>query len=278
VNNLSIINLSKGFISQKVFSEQNPLYLKYIKKISCGDGFTVCVDKDGVVYSWGKSTRGQLGYELKYDESTLVSGTKCQSTPRVVQSLHERKISIVDVICGGDFTIAVDDQGRGFSWGNNDHYQLGRSTERTMEATPEISDQFAQFEKISKICCGWMHVAILTDQGEVYYWGNPFYDYAKHLKDIKEPMKVELPFKAVDLACGFHHFAAIVYDEFNYELYTWGANEYGQCGLHASQDSKLLFNPVYIQFSELKIMNVYCGAFHTICHMTGDKLYGFGHN
>lgn len=88
------------------------------------------MDKDGIVYSWGKSTRGQLGYELKYDESTIASGTKCQSSPRMVQSLEERRIHITDVICGSDFTFVMDDQMRPFSWGNNDHHQLGRKTDR----------------------------------------------------------------------------------------------------------------------------------------------------
>jgi alpha-tubulin suppressor-like RCC1 family protein len=236
------------------------------------------VDKDGIVYSWGKSTRGQLGYELKYDESTLASGTKCQSTPRIIQSFQERRINITDVICGSDFSFAIDDQGRPFSWGNNDHHQLGRVTERTMENTPEIAEHIAQFEKINKICCGWMHGALLNDKGEVYYWGNPYFDYNKSSKDVIEPKKIELRHKAVDIASGFHHFCAIVHDDLNYELFTWGANEYGQCGVKVTSDTKLLLNPVLVEFPDNKIMNVYCGAFHTLCHLTGEKLYGFGHN
>ena len=147
-----------------------------------------------------------------------------------------------------------------------------------METIPEHADLLSPFEKIQKICLGWMHGSILTDTGEVYFWGNPFFDYDKAYEDFVEPTKIELPFKAVELANGFHHFCAIL-DEYNkFELYTWGANEYGQCGIQVKHENKLVLFPTKISFKEMSIMNVSSGAFHTICHMTEDKLYGFGHN
>lgn len=276
MNTLSIINSSFGFVKNKIFREQNPIYLKYIKKISCGDGFTVCLDRDGVVYSWGKGNHGQLGYELNYEDSTVVSGTKCQARPRIVTEFTDRKVFITDIMCGKDFVFAYDDLNQPFSWGGNDRHQLARDSTRASEPIPEKASLLLPFEKTTKICCGWMHGLCLTDKGDVYLWGNPFYDYDNSMKDIKEPVKIDLPNSASDIASGFHHCCAIVNEENGPELYTWGANEYGQCGV--SNKEKLILAPEKIDLFDNKIIDVVCGPFHTICHMTEDKLYAFGHN
>jgi alpha-tubulin suppressor-like RCC1 family protein len=276
VNTLSIINESRGIIMNKIFKEQNPLYYKYIRKISCGDGFSVLLDRDGVLYSMGKAQKGQLGYDLLYDESSIISGIKCQITPKIIESLCNKKVVVTDIICGSDFSFAIDDTNHIYSWGNNDHNQIARKTELICDSIPDVADYLLPYEKITKICCGWMHGSCLTDKGEVFIWGNPYYDYNSRLPNIREPEKINFNFRVVDLACGFHHFCAILLEDDNYELYTWGANDYGQCG-HPIKE-KLSLIPMKINFEEEKIMEIICGSFHTICHLNKDKIIGFGHN
>ena len=69
-----------------------------------------------------------------------------------------------------------------------------------------------------------MHAVCLTVKGEVFMWGNPYYDYYDKVPDIVQPIDMELK-NVIQLASGFHHFAIIVSNEKS-ELYTWGMNNY----------------------------------------------------
>jgi alpha-tubulin suppressor-like RCC1 family protein len=278
VNTLSIINQSRGMIQSKILKNENPLYLKRINKISCGDGFTVCLDKDGIIYSWGKCNKGQLGYELEYSEATIISGNKCQTSPRIVPSLIERNIKIIDISCGSDFVYALDLDNRIFSWGNNSHSQLARTSSRVVQIIPELSDLYI-IGKIKIFKCGWMHSVVLNNTGEAFIIGNPFYDYDKTFLDIKFPRKVSLDLEVVKIDTGFHHISLLtIQEEDRTELYTLGANEYGQCGFAISKESKLILNPSKVLLPETGLKDSICGAYHTICLMKDDKLLSFGHN
>ncbi len=238
----------------------------------------MCLDRDGFVYSWGKGSKGELGYELIWEASTIISGIKCQSTPRLVENLANRKVTITDVMCGSDFTFAYDDSNTPYSWGNNNHHQLARISQHVTDWTPDKADFLIELEKTLKICCGWMHGLVLTDKGDVYIWGNPFFDYNNNSPDIAEPILVELPYKAVDISSGFHHCCAILSDDGvnNFELYTWGANEYGQCGY--KRDERIIYLPKLVNLYDNTVVEVACGAFHTIVQVNSGRFYGFGHN
>ena len=87
INNFSIIsyepsNYTKLFKNKLIFNNEKysfPLLPKQIKKISCGDGFTLFLDNEGQIYSVGKNNKGQLGYELLNENSNIIEGIKCNS-------------------------------------------------------------------------------------------------------------------------------------------------------------------------------------------------------
>lgn len=234
------------------------------------------LDEEGVVFSWGKETCSQLGYELIYDKSEIVSGIKCQAIPRKITHFIENKISITNLICGRDFTFAFDQTMKPYSWGNNDHGQLARKTSLFHDHVPQIAFRISSFENICKIVCGWFHAICLLEDGQVYMWGNPYTDYQKKFADIIEPYPIPLEYKAINIASGFHHMCAVVSEKESNELYTWGANEYGQLGYKTNED--LSYHPKKVDFESLKIKNVACGSFHTVCTMTEGRISAFGHN
>jgi hypothetical protein len=65
----------------------------------------------------------------------------------------------------------------------------------------------------------------LTKTGEVYIWGNPYYEYDNRFEDIDKPLNMELE-GVIEISSGFNHFAAISKKHGFNELYTWGLNEY----------------------------------------------------
>lgn len=273
---MSIINQNEGYIKGKLMSRVNPLYGKKIKKISCGDGFTVFLDCDGTLYSCGKNNKGQLGYDIPYEKAEIISGIKCQSHPKFIEYFMENKIKIIDIVCGSDFSFAIDETNQIYSWGSNDHYQLARGINKLSESKPGLAILVTPCESIVKVCCGWMHGCYLTDKGEVYIWGNPYYDYDRTYSDIQDPIKVEMENRCVDISSGFHHIAIITQDENIFSLFTLGANEFGQLGYETDKEISVI--PHMVDFKGTSVMDVVCGSFHTMCLLANEKIFGFGSN
>lgn len=257
-----------------------PIPGREIKSVSCGDGFTLFLTKSGDVYSVGKNDKGQLGYELSFEQAKTVSGVKCQSIPTKIPFFTEQNIKIVDIYSGSDFNFAMNEEGHFYSWGCNTHSQLGIEKNDQYVIHPTKATLLEPLGKPHKFVTGWMHAAILTSKGEVFIWGNPFYDYENSAKDTGIPLKIDLGNRhCVDMSSGFHHLAMIVCEHTQYELYTFGVNDLGQCGVIS--DNVLLVEPKKVTFPESApgtILSVECGAFHTICKLSNTKIYGFGQN
>jgi alpha-tubulin suppressor-like RCC1 family protein len=202
------------------------LFQKKIKKFACGDGYTMCLDNDGVVYSWGKGDNGQLGYELRFNDEdrVSVSTSSCQRIPRVVEAFKQKDVFVIDIFCGKDFSFVIAKNNLVYSFGNNVHGQLGR--ERNVLSLPEPLIANLLPSGITKIALSWMHGICLTEKGNVFIWGNPYFDYDPKQADMLDPIEIEFENKVSDIASGFHHCAALVGKGHSHELYTWGVNDY----------------------------------------------------
>ncbi|KAJ1490362.1 regulator of chromosome condensation 1/beta-lactamase-inhibitor protein II [Baffinella frigidus] len=108
--------------------------------ISCGVEFSMCVTEDGRVFSFGHPEFGALGHgtDGKYIISTAKEGFREESTPKHIQAWHmsdnkgkdylgamAEAPSIKRVFCGNKHTLAVDENGGLWSWGNNGYGRLG---------------------------------------------------------------------------------------------------------------------------------------------------------
>jgi len=182
------------------------------------------------------------------------------------------------VHCGRDFVIAYSENSLPFTWGNNDHFQLARETHVTYDSNPEIAKAIVDLncKKIIKTCCGWMHGVILSDKGDAYIWGNPYFDYDKDFYDLKDPMMVKIDYRIIDIASGYHHFCALVLEENDMQVYTWGANDYGQLGYKTKEDISL--EPKKVDLYDYKPEQIFCGSFHSLCSVKEGKVFAWGHN
>ena len=69
---------------------------KQLTLVSCGDTFTVAVSDEGEVFSWGKGSRGRLGYQTDEDCST----PKCLSLPLKLKVLSLCSSHCSTMLCG----------------------------------------------------------------------------------------------------------------------------------------------------------------------------------
>jgi alpha-tubulin suppressor-like RCC1 family protein len=81
------------------------------------------------------------------------------------------KLEWTQIVCGRYYTVGLTKMGEVFTWGLNDWGQLGHGdwNERTI---PTKVAALAGLVVI-KISCGSIHIAALTDKGEILTWYVP---------------------------------------------------------------------------------------------------------
>ena len=312
-NNFSIISKTSNNALSKTI--KNIFYSSYnismevskIKSITCGDGFTLFLTTEGLVYSVGRNDKGQLGYELDNNSSQIVDGIKCNDKLKLIEYFSKNKINIDKIICGADFCFALENVGLNeeddlddidninegiYCWGNNELNQLGIEENKykyyfnPTKADLVIKTLKKQKTTISKLICGWSHSCLLTKNNNIYLWGNPFKEYNKKYKNIKEPIIINEKnnAKIIDVSSGFNHIAILskLNIRSKIECYTFGANEFGQLGYPTDELYIDRFNKVEIPKTELnenlKIKKIRCGAHHTLLQLGENLIYGFGQN
>ncbi|MBO5412702.1 MAG: hypothetical protein J6A29_00025 [Clostridia bacterium] len=139
-----------------------------IKQISAGSEHTVALDENGKVWTWGYSGYGQLG------DGT----TNSISTPICISDIAENPlngINIVQISTEYNHTVALDSNGKIWTWGSNWIGQLGDGTE-TDSSTPICISNIAENPlngiKIKQISVGSYHTVALDENGKVWAWGN----------------------------------------------------------------------------------------------------------
>jgi len=95
------------------------------------NGQTIAILSGGSVWAWGNNTWGQLG-----------DGTDSNSTVPVPVSVPSG-VTFTQVATGGESSYAIDNLGITWSWGENNHGQLGNgSASGTDVETPQTIDIF----------------------------------------------------------------------------------------------------------------------------------------
>jgi alpha-tubulin suppressor-like RCC1 family protein len=140
--------------------------LSNVISISCSFENTAAVTSDGKVYTWGDGTEGQLGYDTEgYN----------QDIPRVVEGIPAAN----SVSCGFRFTAVVTQEGKLYTFGNNNYGQLGYRTWEGTYLTPGtlggeeegegdyqelqyIPKMVEKIPKVSLVSCGGQHTAFVS--------------------------------------------------------------------------------------------------------------------
>jgi len=173
-----------------------------ITQIAGGKSFTLALaSKAGVVYGWGRNHKGQLGTGLglavdmyamqavpepiQADEllgrrvTSIATGTHHAACitkggelfwwgmsihlepVRVNDLLHTQ---VVDVVCGKDYTIAVDVEGRAYSFGKGKTGVLGQGGIKQANQAALMEAFVGDGVKVGKISAGWDHAACLVTE------------------------------------------------------------------------------------------------------------------
>ena len=84
-------------------------------QVACGHRHSALITAQGLLYTFGHGECGRLGHG---NENTL-------AVPCVVQYFLDRSITVTDVACGHEHTLAVTPSGEAFAWGWGEAGRLG---------------------------------------------------------------------------------------------------------------------------------------------------------
>ncbi|XP_065217559.1 RCC1 and BTB domain-containing protein 1-like [Planococcus citri] len=174
------------------------------------------------------------------------SSQKCDDVhePKAISSLDGKKVK--DFIFGEEFVIALNEDGRLFSWGAHNLAQSSLST-----YTPALISSLSS-KTIIKVVCKDNSVYVLSDKGEIFHWGK-----------IGEPSPVKgsyLNNRVTDIA--IVTLGILLFDKFAY---------------FCVEDSKLKsISQGTVFFDNVK--NIVCGSSHLLALKHDGTLYSSGSN
>ncbi|XP_046737047.1 ultraviolet-B receptor UVR8-like isoform X2 [Diprion similis] len=193
-----------------------------ITKMSGGAGHSLILNRQGEVYSCGLNSKQQAGATeaQKYVESLVKIDTL-------------KEAIIVDIACGWDSSMAIDNGGYLYAWGSNAYGQLGAG--KTPVQKPAIIHlEETALDPVANIAMGLRHSALVTISGNVLVAGYGNKCQLGLIGESKKPVKATDTFTQVpgltgikSVACGQHHTIAL---SKNGDLYAWGDNKHGQLG------------------------------------------------
>ena len=150
-------------------------------------GFTrdiiVVLTTEGMIYTWG-GVSNALGRYVKVQEAFKAKN------PQLIDGLTK----IVDIACGDDHVLCLDEYGHVYSWGNNNYGQLGRES---LGPTYQYAKVDLDAEITQIYASGNMSIAVDRD-GKIFGWGENRNDILLRPREdqdrvmsIMEPVKIK---------------------------------------------------------------------------------------
>jgi len=248
-----------------------------ISSIIMANGASYAISSDGVLYSWGQNTNGQLGIG-----SLTNTGTPTAISPAVFGGEK-----VVEVSSGTSFTLVRTENGDVYAMGSNVQGQLGKgdSGTATRSNIPVLVDVPGT---VVKVIAGTNTSLAITDDGKVWGWGQT--DYGQLIKgDIVDglltnannanvllPSEIQgLPGDVVDAHIGSRWGIALTASG---EVWAWGRNDEGWLGIEtATGELSTLVAPTKLPgFDGIKIVSIDGGPNHSLAVDADGNVYGWG--
>ena len=242
-------------------------------QISGGLSLSLALGSDGNLYSWGWNELGQLGRDTT---STPASMPGLVTPPNGIHFTY--------IHAGYTHSLAFGSDGNLYSWGANDHGQLGRDTgSATYSATPDKVPLPAGVTKFTQVSGGVYYSMAMGSDGNLYSWGNnnqgELGRYPSSTEPRNRPGKVLLPAgvtKFTSFAINGWRSLAMGSDG---NLYSWGWNEDGELGRETSNSmSNVMPDKVTLPAGVTRFTRFTAGNEHALAMGSDGNLYSWGNN
>ena len=197
-------------------------------QVAAGWSHTVFITADGLVFSCGDNSDGQLG----------VGDTEDRLVPTLVTGQLQGKTAVY-VAAGDDHTLCITADGSLFSWGYNVNGQLGVGDADDKQKPTLVTE--LQGKQVVHVAAGACRTICCTADGSVFTWGDGDNGQLGLGDDefqlLPTLVRGELQGKqVVQVAAGDKHSACVTEDG---SVYMWGDNDEGQLGQEDMDDANL---------------------------------------
>jgi|GEM_PF-475039 len=195
--------------------------------IAMGGGHALVLDSENRLWVWGNNWHGQLGLGNWLD----------QNTPQLIAP-PAGAAYWTSVYAGTWHTLAFDDLGRLWSWGENRWGQLGIGSWDDQN-TPQLVNPPAGATSWASAHVGCWHNLVFDDLGRLWVWGRNFrgelgiglaFDQEQNTPQLLNPPAGASSWDRVLLGESEYADSSYAYDDLG-RLWVWGRNERGQLGI-----------------------------------------------
>ena len=168
------------------------------------------------------------------------------------------KTKIMDVKCGIDFSLFLDEHGEIYFKGNLEHFSFN------INENGKILD----IPRVKTISCGFYHIALIDYNNNLWTDGDNRYGqvYDKlSEQDIKSSLKIILK-ECESVSCGSFHTMAV---DSNHKLFGWGNNDFFQLSDHHRTN----LNEIDVGFP---VKNIFCCFKYSIIEDFENYFYILG--
>jgi alpha-tubulin suppressor-like RCC1 family protein len=265
-----------------------------VKKVACGDYHTLALLEDGTVHSWGGTLHKKLGQkkDIHYPYKS--------PTPYLIESLA-RKAFMTDIAWGDFHSLALDDEGRLYSWGGGgasyNKGQCGHGDEKDAEHPKQI--EYFDGIRIIKLTAGGFHTLVCTENHDVFAWGQGVYGECGYgeFYNVSTPHRVKMPKEGPKvgvsklgsskshnesdyqenimikhISAGAHHSLILTEDG---QLYSFGYGQNGQLGLR--NNSNYCTPQLVRDFLTQPLTTIEAGWHHSLALTQRGDLYTWGY-
>lgn len=163
-----------------------------------------------------------------------------------------------------------------YCWGNNKFGQLGLAGQDNEKIHFTENDGFDGYAGVQKVACGEVHTLFLLQDGTMLSCGQNLCGQLgrKSPGSGLEPIHALEAQTIIDMSCGSNHSVAICSEG---NIFTWGSGLHGELGSgQVPQKSPI---PRRITgLSDIKIIQVACGHYHTVALSEDSSVFSWGKN
>ena len=287
LENNRLININKfNELELKVLNRIDGVKIPQIDEIilsnsiTCGEDYTLIVDKEGKLWSFGLNLNGQLGLghcdqidkpsEVIIEEDTTIQKNQNKKT----NNNTKKKFNLVK--SAGYINFCTSEDGNIYMWPWGDH-------EGNLHYSPKrfFLSSMQEREKVTSVACGNNFCLILNNNGMLYSMGKSNKYGELGVGDFSPrygPTPIEFFYlnkeRINQISCGFKHCVA---KSTTGRVYTWGCGCKGQLGQDNYNNMSI---PGFVGFEDpfMKILQVSAGFRSTFFLSENRKVYACGCN
>lgn len=238
-----------------------------IQSVFYNYNYAIILTDDGKVYSWGKNTEGQLG----------LGHTNNENTPKLIQFPNNVKIKYISSTTSN--SIAIDEEGDLYVWGNNKYKQLGVPDEDIILEPKKLSVYCSLKEKeikFKKVYCSTRSSIAISEHDLLYACGcNEFGQFGINHNELPKFSYTHLPSYVKVKSIQFLDKHSMVIGEDN-QLYACGTNDYDRMGLKRRCGTCTIRRVSLPE--ETNVVSASSCEYNSIALTDKGELYSFGEN